>query len=107
MIAYIILYYIIYIACARGRIERLSCSVLFSRLCNSTLTRIIYFCLYFRLNYISSWDIAAGALIIKEAGGNFTDLAGDEFTLRTRKIVASNGKIHDELLSVLNDAGVV
>ena len=61
-----------------------------------TLTRII-----------SSWDIAAGALIIKEAGGNFTDLAGDEFTLRTRKIVASNGMIHDELLSVLNDAGIV
>ena len=56
---------------------------------------------------LSSWDIAAGALIINEAGGNFTDLAGDPFTLRTRKIVASNGKIHDELLTVLNDAGVV
>jgi len=56
---------------------------------------------------LSSWDIAAGALIIKEAGGSFSDLAGNDFTLRTRKIVASNGKIHEELLSVLNDAGVV
>lgn len=56
---------------------------------------------------LSSWDIAAGALIIREAGGNFTDLNGEPFTLRTRKIVASNGKIHDELLTVLNDAGVV
>jgi myo-inositol-1(or 4)-monophosphatase len=56
---------------------------------------------------LSSWDIAAGALIINEAGGNFTDLAGNLFTLRTRKIVASNGRIHDELLTMLNDAGVV
>jgi myo-inositol-1(or 4)-monophosphatase len=56
---------------------------------------------------LSSWDIAAGALIITEAGGKFTDLAGDPFALRTRKIVASNGKIHAELLAVLNDAGVV
>ena len=101
----VLLAYIIYIAIRTGKdIERLSCSVLCSSLIifllstrTLTLTRII----------ISSWDIAAGALIIKEAGGNFTDLAGDEFTLRTRKIVASNGMIHDELLSVLNDAGVV
>ena len=100
----VLLAYIIYIAIRTGKdIERLSCSVLCSSLIifllstrTLTLTRII-----------SSWDIAAGALIIKEAGGNFTDLAGDEFTLRTRKIVASNGMIHDELLSVLNDAGVV
>ena len=55
---------------------------------------------------LSSWDIAAGALIIQEAGGKFTDLAGDPFTLRTRKIVASNGKVHDDLLTVLNNAGV-
>ena len=56
---------------------------------------------------LSSWDIAAGALIINEAGGNFTNLAGEPFGLTTRKIVASNGKIHEELLDVLNEAGVV
>ena len=56
---------------------------------------------------LSSWDISAGALIIDEAGGKFTDLAGEPFGLTTRKIVASNGKIHDELLGVLNEAGVV
>ena len=56
---------------------------------------------------LSSWDIAAGALIVQEAGGNFTDLAGDPFTLRTRKIAASNGNIHQDLLDVLNDANVV
>ena len=57
---------------------------------------------------LSSWDIAAGALIVTEAGGKFTDLAGDDYTLRTRKMCASNGKIHEEVLRVLKDeAGIV
>jgi myo-inositol-1(or 4)-monophosphatase len=56
---------------------------------------------------LSSWDISAGAIIIQEAGGKFTDLQGNEFSLRTRKICATNGKIHEQLLKVLNDAGVI
>lgn len=57
---------------------------------------------------LSSWDIAAGALIIMEAGGRFTNLKGEPFTITTRKICASNGKVHDELLSILeNEAGIV
>jgi myo-inositol-1(or 4)-monophosphatase len=56
---------------------------------------------------LSSWDISAGALLIQEAGGQFTDLTGTPFTLRTRKICASNGKIHDALLSSLAEADVV
>lgn len=55
---------------------------------------------------LSSWDISAGALIIQEAGGDFTDLSGNDFTLRTRKVCASNGKIHQELLKALNDVGI-
>lgn len=56
---------------------------------------------------LSSWDISAGALIVQEAGGRFTDLDDNDFTLRTRKMCASNGKVHDDILKVLNDAGVV
>lgn len=57
---------------------------------------------------LSSWDIAAGALLILEAGGKFTDLNGVNFNLRTRQICASNGFIHDELLYILqNDAQIV
>ena len=57
---------------------------------------------------LSSWDIAAGALLVTEAGGKFTDLEGKDYTLRTRKMCASNGKVHDEVLRVLRDeAGVV
>ena len=55
---------------------------------------------------LSSWDIAAGALLVKEAGGSFTNLDGKDFDLRERKICASNGKIHDEVLQVLNEAGI-
>jgi myo-inositol-1(or 4)-monophosphatase len=56
---------------------------------------------------LSSWDISAGALLIHEAGGRFTDLDGNDFTLRTRKICATNGNVHDDILKVLNDAGVI
>lgn len=55
---------------------------------------------------LSSWDISAGALIIQEAGGKVTDLEGNDFSLRTRKICATNGMIHGQLLQALNDAGV-
>jgi myo-inositol-1(or 4)-monophosphatase len=57
---------------------------------------------------LSSWDIAAGALLITEAGGRFTDLNGKDYTLRTRKMCGSNGYIHDEILKILRDeAGIV
>ncbi|CAJ1952416.1 unnamed protein product [Cylindrotheca closterium] len=56
---------------------------------------------------LSSWDISAGALIVQEAGGMFTDLSGEDFTLRTRKMCASNGKVHGNILKVLNEAGVI
>lgn len=57
---------------------------------------------------LSSWDISAGALLVQEAGGKFTDLKGNDFDLKTRKICASNGSIHNEVLRVLRDeAGIV
>ncbi len=55
---------------------------------------------------LSSWDIAAGALLITEAGGNFTDLSNVDYNLTTRKICGSNGLVHDELIEILNSAGV-
>ncbi|CAB9514799.1 Inositol-1-monophosphatase [Seminavis robusta] len=57
---------------------------------------------------LSSWDIAAGALIIQEAGGKFTDLAGNDFSLQTRKIIGCAPAVHDEILRVLREeAGIV
>ena len=47
------------------------------------------------------WDIAAGALMVQEAGGRVTDVWGGDYNLATRNLVSSNGKIHEELLEVL------
>ena len=53
---------------------------------------------------LGPWDVAAGALLVEEAGGRVTDLTGGALDLDTPAIVASNGRIHDEMLSVI--AGV-
>ncbi len=47
------------------------------------------------------WDVAAGTLLVREAGGRATDLAGDEDYPSGRRIVASNGLIHQQMLDVL------
>ena len=53
---------------------------------------------------LGPWDVAAGALLVEEAGGRVTDLIGGALDLDAPAIVASNGRIHDEMLSVI--AGV-
>jgi myo-inositol-1(or 4)-monophosphatase len=45
-----------------------------------------------------AWDSAAGFLMVEEAGGKVTDLAGNPYSPYQPGIVASNGVIHDELL---------
>ena len=56
----------------------------------------------------SSWDVAAGSILIEEAGGAMTDLTNERWNLRTRKICGSNGgKVHDQILETLGEAGVV
>ncbi len=49
------------------------------------------------------WDVAAGALIIQEAGGRVTDFADRPFDLFGDQFVASNGRLHEELLRRLGD----
>ena len=52
---------------------------------------------------LQPWDMAAGGLIIKEAGGIVTGFTGKEDYLFNGKIVATNGKIHNEMLSLIQD----
>ncbi len=51
--------------------------------------------------HLSPWDMAAGTLIVREAGGRVTAFAGDEFRLDGRQILASNGRLHEEMLAIL------
>ncbi|HEQ72629.1 MAG TPA: inositol monophosphatase [Spirochaetia bacterium] len=50
---------------------------------------------------LSPWDFAAGALIVEEAGGHVTDWAGKKVARSPSGVVATNGKIHDSLLEIL------
>lgn len=52
---------------------------------------------------LEAWDSAAGYLIVEEAGGKVTDLEGNEFSVYQHKILATNGKIHDEMIAVINN----
>jgi len=47
------------------------------------------------------WDVAAGVLMVREACGRVTDFEGKEWNLDSKDILASNGKIHNELLKII------
>ncbi|MBS3735663.1 MAG: inositol monophosphatase family protein [Candidatus Bipolaricaulota bacterium] len=52
---------------------------------------------------LSPWDVAAGSLIIEEAGGYVTDFSGGNHDIyESQGIVATNGNFHEELLSKLS-----
>jgi myo-inositol-1(or 4)-monophosphatase len=51
---------------------------------------------------LHSWDGGAGILLVRQAGGRVTDLKGQEWNLKSKDMVATNGKIHDQLLNFIN-----
>ncbi|MBI2208935.1 inositol monophosphatase [Candidatus Woesearchaeota archaeon] len=51
--------------------------------------------------YTNAWDMAAGGLIVEEAGGRVTDFDGKRWNTNMSRFVSSNGKIHGQLLKVL------
>lgn len=76
-----------------------SCNVI--RSCGSAALALCYVAAgwwdaYWHLN-IQPWDVAAGALIVREAGGQVTDLAGRRWELDTAPVLASNGRLHERL----------
>ncbi len=50
---------------------------------------------------VGPWDVAAGAVLVEEAGGRVTDVHGAPLDLQAPTIVATNGRIHDAMLTVL------
>ena len=51
---------------------------------------------------LNPWDLAAGKLLIEEAGGWVTDYDGGPFSIYSPPVCASNGKIHNEMLAILD-----
>ena len=52
---------------------------------------------------LEAWDSAAGYLIVEEAGGRVTDFEGKKFSPYQHRILATNGRIHEELRAVINN----
>ena len=51
--------------------------------------------------HLKPWDVAAGALIVREAGGTVTNTRGGAFDAHSGEAVATNGAIHEELVAEL------
>jgi len=50
---------------------------------------------------LSPWDVAAGFVIVREAGGTYTDFHGKPSTISTKRVLVSNGLIHKAMADVL------
>ncbi len=49
------------------------------------------------------WDVVASIVIVEEAGGKISDWSGNKWSLNSDSFVASNGKIHNELIKILKE----
>jgi myo-inositol-1(or 4)-monophosphatase len=52
---------------------------------------------------VKPWDIGAGILIVREAGGRVTPINGDENFLSNESILVSNSLLHDQMFRVLRE----
>jgi myo-inositol-1(or 4)-monophosphatase len=50
---------------------------------------------------LKPWDVAAGVLLVREAGGTVTSFDGTNYDVSNHRIVASNGLIHEEMTAML------
>jgi myo-inositol-1(or 4)-monophosphatase len=54
---------------------------------------------------LSSWDVAAGYLLVEEAGGRITNFEGEAYSVFDKQTLATNGYIHEEMLSRIKGGG--
>lgn len=54
---------------------------------------------------LQPWDVAAGKIILEEAGGTVTNMDGSTFNPKLKNIVGSNGLVHSEMLKVIQSHG--
>jgi myo-inositol-1(or 4)-monophosphatase len=53
--------------------------------------------------HLKPWDVAAGSLIVEEAGGRVTGMDGAPFDAAAAHLVASNGRVHDQMIDVIRE----
>lgn len=54
---------------------------------------------------LNPWDVAAGSLIVREAGGEVSSFSGGPFRIHAKEILATNGKIHAEMVAAFPRTG--
>lgn len=54
--------------------------------------------------YLAPYDVAAGSVVVREAGGRVTDLVGGDEWLYGGQVLASNGVLHDQMLALVGGA---
>lgn len=52
---------------------------------------------------LNPWDIAAGYLIVEEAGGRISNFHGEPYNIYHKETLATNGKIHNDMLKLINE----
>jgi myo-inositol-1(or 4)-monophosphatase len=55
---------------------------------------------YFEYN-LNSYDVAAGIVLVREAGGQVFDFKGGDQSISRREIIATNGRISEELVNTI------
>ena len=54
---------------------------------------------------LQSWDMAAGQILVREAGGTVSGFAGNDDALKTGNVICGNEFIHAELVKILKPLG--
>ncbi|MCF6268877.1 MAG: inositol monophosphatase [Melioribacteraceae bacterium] len=52
---------------------------------------------------LQPWDICAGMLLIKEAGGKISNFSNEQIDVYSKQLLATNNKVHNEMIKVLNE----
>ena len=55
---------------------------------------------------LSPWDIAAGTLLVSEAGGCVTNMSGEPLDIYAPRLLVSNAQIHQDMIHVLNEVNL-
>jgi len=56
---------------------------------------------------LKPWDVAAGKLLVEEAGGTVTNHANEPYSIADHRILASNGRVHQEMLQILASSNAI